>query len=300
MSIKNFRKKKDFITLILSGSVFLVLGIFFSIQAFSSYTKLKGPLLDMNTASPDDLKDGQYVEINVEYANYSFCENVETTNYIFKRTTEQYYLINALKDNDYYIGLRVAESKKDDLEKLSDYTWYNSDTNPGPLHYTGKLCKADSEISGYMRDYIYDMFETSYDISLTDENKALLDSYMKPYYIEIKTTADCRTDLIFSLIFVGIGLLIILINLVRHKNTVNAPDVQPIPATDTYGTAYSDPNASDMSTGMNYTDPFMQNQQAASDPLTQASDTGAPDTNTAEGLDAATFGNNTSSFKLKD
>ena len=71
------------------------------------------------------------------------------------------------------------ESKKDDLEKLSDYTWYHSDTNPGPLHYTGKLCKSNNEIMGYMRDFVYDMYASSYDITLTSEDKTLLDSYIQ-------------------------------------------------------------------------------------------------------------------------
>lgn len=155
---KNNSKRKRLSDLLIPGIIFAVIGAVFAFQGIRDYNNLNGDLLNLNTASVSDLADGKYVEINVEYANYSFCENVETTNYVFKRTTEQYYLINALENNDYYLGLNVAESKKDDLEKLSDYTWYHSDTNPGPLHYTGKLCKSNNEIMGYMRDFVYDMY----------------------------------------------------------------------------------------------------------------------------------------------
>lgn len=113
---KNNSKRKRLSDLLIPGIIFAVIGAVFAFQGIRDYNNLNGDLLNLNTASVSDLADGKYVEINVEYANYSFCENVETTNYVFKRTTEQYYLINALENNDYYLGLNVAESKKDDLK----------------------------------------------------------------------------------------------------------------------------------------------------------------------------------------
>lgn len=180
---KNKRAKK-FSDLLIPGIILIIIGIVFAFQGIRDYSKLNGDLLNLNTASEKDLDADKYVEIDVDYAFYSFCENVETTNYVFKRTTDQYYLISALKDNEYYIGLNIAESKKSELEALSDYTWSQSGADPGTLHYIGKLCKSDSEIMGYMRNYIYDMYESAYDITLTSTEKATLDSYMLPYYIK--------------------------------------------------------------------------------------------------------------------
>ena len=40
---------------------------------------------------------------------------------------------------------------------------------------------------GYMRDFVYDMYASSYDITLTSEDKTLLDSYIQPYYIKVMT-----------------------------------------------------------------------------------------------------------------
>ena len=252
---KNNSKRKRLSDLLIPGIIFAVIGAVFAFQGIRDYNNLNGDLLNLNTASVSDLADGKYVEINVEYANYSFCENVETTNYVFKRTTEQYYLINALENNDYYLGLNVSESKKDDLEKLSDYTWYHSDTNPGPLHYTGKLCKSNNEIMGYMRDFIYDMYASSYDITLTSEDKTLLDSYMQPYYIKVMTKEGCRTSIIIGLVFFVIGILLAVFAFIRHKNMVYTPEIPSAP----YPDAYGDPNTPNMNTGINYTDSGVQN-----------------------------------------
>lgn len=330
---KNNSKRKRLSDLLIPGIIFAVIGAVFAFQGIRDYNNLNGDLLNLNTASVSDLADGKYVEINVEYANYSFCENVETTNYVFKRTTEQYYLINALENNDYYLGLNVAESKKDDLEKLSDYTWYHSDTNPGPLHYTGKLCKSNNEIMGYMRDFVYDMYASSYDITLTSEDKTLLDSYMQPYYIKVMTKEGCRTSIIIGLVFFVIGILLAVFAFIRHKNMVYTPEIPSAP----YPDAYGDPNTPNMNTGINYTDSGVQNpgmnytgsvaqnpgmndtyspyngtmqygDQAyantnpeTSEPTTPFSNTDGTNTDTASGLDHNTFnGNGNSSFKLKD
>lgn len=251
-----------------------------------------GDLLNLNTASEKDLDADKYVEIDVDYAFYSFCENVETTNYVFKRTTDQYYLISALKDNEYYIGLNIAESKKSELEALSDYTWSQSGADPGTLHYIGKLCKSDSEIMGYMKNYIYDMYESAYDITLTSTEKATLDSYMLPYYIKIMTKEGCRTSIIIGLIAFGLGILLIILGIIRHKNTVYGPDIQSEP----YTGAYGNPTTPDMNTSMNsgYADPNAQ------EPTTPFSDNNTSEATTS-GLDPDTFDDNgTSSFKLKD
>lgn len=130
---KNKRAKK-FSDLLIPGIILIIIGIVFAFQGIRDYSKLNGDLLNLNTASEKDLDADKYVEIDVDYAFYSFCENVETTNYVFKRTTDQYYLISALKDNEYYIGLNIAESKSLSL-KLYPIT-------PGPsqvqirVHYT--------------------------------------------------------------------------------------------------------------------------------------------------------------------
>mgnify|MGYP007117135558 CR=1 FL=1 len=190
MSRRKTQKKPNDAGLITSGIIFIVIGLVFAFMGVKEMIGVNGDLIDMNTASASDLKKGDYVEIDITYADYSYCENVQTTNYVFKRTTDQYYLISALADDSYFMGIKVAESSKDDLENLSKWTWNETDVNPGPLHYKGKLCESNSELHGYMRDYIYEMMEAVYGASLTYDDKAQLDSYMLPYYIEIITPSS--------------------------------------------------------------------------------------------------------------
>ena len=103
---KNKRAKK-FSDLLIPGIILIIIGIVFAFQGIRDYSKLNGDLLNLNTASEKDLDADKYVEIDVDYAFYSFCENVETTNYVFKRTTDQYYLISALKDNEKSLSLKL-------------------------------------------------------------------------------------------------------------------------------------------------------------------------------------------------
>ena len=179
-----------------------------------------------------------------------------------------------------------------ELEALSDHTWSQSGADPGTLHYIGKLCKSDSEIMGYMKNYIYDMYESAYDITLTSTEKATLDSYMLPYYIKIMTKEGSRTSIIIGLVVLGLGILLIILGIIRHKNTVYGPDIQPEP----YTGAYGNPTTPDMNTSMNsgYADPNAQ------EPTTPFSDNNTSEATTS-GLDPDTFdGDGTSSFKLKD
>ena len=145
---------------------------------------------------------------------------------------------------------------------------------------------------GYMRNYIYDMYESAYDITLTSTEKATLDSYMLPYYIKIMTKEGCRTSIIIGLVVLGLGILLIILGIIRHKNTVYGPDIQPEP----YTGAYGNPTTPDMNTSMNsgYADPNAQ------EPTTPFSDNNTSEATTS-GLDPDTFdGDGTSSFKLKD
>ena len=242
----------------------------------------------MNTASASDLKKGDYVEIDITYADYSYCENVQTTNYVFKRTTDQYYLISALADDSYFMGIKVAESAKDDLENLSKWTWNETDVNPGPLHYKGKLCESGSELHGYMRDYIYEMMEAAYGVSLTSDDKAQLDSYMLPYYIEIITPSSYMASIGVGGGLAIIGIIFLIVGLIKKKNAVVTPDMPITPYTDTFqGSADAGMNNAGIDTyGMN----------------NAGIDTNyTPSIDDNSGIDSTTFEdtNNTSSFNLK-
>lgn len=280
MSRRKTQKKPNDAGLITSGIIFIIIGLVFAFMGVKEMIGVNGDLIDMNTASASDLKKGDYVEIDITYADYSYCENVQTTNYVFKRTTDQYYLISALADDSYYMGIKVAESQKDDLENLSKWTWSGDETavNPGPLHYKGKLCESGSELHGYMRDYIYEMMEEIYGVSLTYDDKAQLDSYMLPYYIEIITPSSYMASIGVGGGLAIIGIIFLIVGLIKKKNAVVTPDMPVTPYTDTFqGSADAGMNNAGIDT--NYT----------------------PSIDDNSGIDSTTFEdtNNTSSFNLK-
>lgn len=234
------------------GIIAIIMCIFFVGTAISNYVGLNGDLLNMNDATKDDLKYGRYVEIDVDLAYGSYCENVETTNYIFKRTTEQYYLIDTCQDYAYFIGLNIAEGKKDDLESLTNYTFSDgSATSPGVLHYKGKLKSQSDELYGYMKDYLYDLYGVT-----TAEDKAEIDSWTLPYYIEIMDSSSYTFNIIMGIIFLIIGIALILSTIIKKKKAANFIDattpVTPTPYDET-GSPAGDYSYPFMTNNMNST-----------------------------------------------
>ncbi len=229
---KNRKKRRDNFKGVVVGCASILMGIFFTIIGVYDCMGLNGELINLNEASASDLQDGDFVELDVNYAYYSFCENVETTNYIFKRTTHQYYLIDSLQDDYYFIGLKISDSKTDDLEALSDYTFYVTDTNPGTLHYVGKIKSANNELYGYMQDYVYDLYSIVYGYTLTDDDKEILDSYMLPCYVEVMTPSSYIKFIVIGLLFFIGGIIVIIISVMNKKNTVVIPDTPVAPYSD--------------------------------------------------------------------
>lgn len=303
MSRRKTQKKPNDAGLITSGIIFIIIGLVFAFMGVKEMIGVNGDLIDMNTASASDLKKGDYVEIDITYADYSYCENVQTTNYVFKRTTDQYYLISALADDSYFMGIKVAESQKDDLENLSKWTWNETDVNPGPLHYKGKLCESNSELHGYMRDYFYEMMEAVYGASLTYDDKTQLDSYMLPYYIEIITPSSYMASIGVGGGLAIIGIIFLIVGLIKKKNAVVTPEMPVTPYTDTFqGAADAGMNNAGMDTyGMNNAgmDTYGMNNAGTDSAGMDTNYTPSIDDNS--GIDSTTFEdtNNTSSFNLK-
>lgn len=236
----NFLQKK--ISFFAGGIIFIIIGIICAAPTIRDCIGFNGELKELNEATVSDLKDGDYVSLDVNYAYYPFCENIETTSFVIKRTTHQFYLIDSLENDYYFMGLKISNYETTDLEDLSDYTFFVSDTNPGPLHYVGKLEKADDEIYGYMQDYIYDMYEYMYGSTLSDDDKSLLDSYMVPYYVEVYDSSDYPLYIGLGVIFVIMGFISIYIgekNKRKKQNVVviSEPTITPYDdiSTNSYG-----------------------------------------------------------------
>lgn len=235
-------KKNNQSNPIFIGIILLILGIIFTVMAVKEYLGISGNLINLNNAKLEDLKAGDYVELDIEYSFGSFCENVQTTNYVFKKTTDQYYLINTMEGDSYFAGVKIADSKKDDLENLTSYTYYETDVNPGPLHYKGKLVKTDSEVNGYLKDYLHDMlnyYAGEDGLSATDISK--VDSYILPYYISVMNPKSSLISVAIGSVFALLGLIFIIVGIVIKKKAANAPE-PAIPTPYGANSPYADPS----------------------------------------------------------
>lgn len=252
---------------IITGIVLMIVGLIFIIPGLLELKGIKGDKLNLNEAEWDDFKDGEYCEITLVYDYGAYCENVQTTNYVFKRTTDRYYLVDAGADDAYYMGIKIAESSSDELENLS----YADETNTNTITYTGKLHSSSSELQGYLDDYIYDMYVYWYG-SISSSDRTYLEDITLPYYMEIITPSSCSSSIIVGSIAFAIGILLVILGVyLKKKQRIAASSTPVTPTANTnYGAGYDSNtfgsySGTDTSAGYGANNPYQPNMNQ-SDP----------------------------------
>lgn len=216
---------------ILSAVIFAVIGVIFLFMGLKELISINGDLLNFNTASKSEITEGTYVEGTFTYGYGAYCENVETRYGVVKRTTGFYYLQDICEQSPegqaYFIGVQVSKSMSDEFDNLC-YA-----DNPSPVTIKGKIRSQSSKISGFMDDYIYDLFSYSYD--LTADDVAQLKSETLHYYIDVITPSDYLIPIVIGAVLLLVA-VIVFIAALKKKNRDSS-------YSQTYGsTAYNQPN----------------------------------------------------------
>lgn len=217
---------------ILSAVIFAVIGVIFLFMGLKELISINGNLLNFNTASKSDITEGTYVEGTFTYGYGAYCENVETRYGVIKRTTGFYYLQDICEQSAegqaYFIGVQVSKSMSDEFDNLC-YA-----DNPSPVTIKGKIRSQSSKISGFMDDYIYDLFSYSYD--LTADDAAQLKSETLHYYIDVITPSDYLIPIVIGAVLLLVAVIVFISALKKKKRDSSYSQ--------TYGsTAYNQPNA---------------------------------------------------------
>lgn len=281
---------------ILSAVIFAVVGVIFLFMGIKDLIALNGDLLDFNTASKSEITEGTYVEGTFTYGYGAYCENVETRYGVVKRTTGFYYLQDICEQSPegqaYFIGVQVSKSQSDEFDNLC-YA-----DNPSPVTIKGKIKSQSSKISGFMDDYIYDLFSYSYD--LTADDVAQLKSETLHYYIDVINPSDYLIPIIIGAVLILIAVIVFFASIKKKKRDSSYSQ--------TYGsTAYNQPNGNGYDAygnNNNYTGftPGGTNNQSSTpyvDPFQNTGDEATVALN--DPSEAATIAlDGTNSFKLKN
>ncbi len=281
---------------ILSAVILAVMGVIFLFMGIKDLIALNGDLLDFNTASKSEITEGTYVEGTFTYGYGAYCENVETKYGVVKRTTGFYYLQDICEQSPegqaYFIGVQVSKSQSDEFDNLC-YA-----DNPSPVTIKGKIRSQSSTISGFMDDYIYDLFSYSYD--LTADDVAQLKSETLYYYIDVINPSDYLIPIIIGAVLILIAVIVSFASMKKKKRDSSYSQ--------TYGsTAYNQPNGNGYDAygnNNNYTGftPGGTNNQSSApyvDPFQNTGDEATVALN--DPSEAATIAlDGTDSFKLKN
>lgn len=304
---------------ILTAIILVVLGVIFLFMGLKELISINGNLLDFNTASKSDLTEGTYVEGEFTYSYGAYCENVETRYGVIKRTTGYYYLQDVCEQSPegqaYFIGVQVSKSQSDEFDNLC-----YSET-PSPVKIKGKIRTQTSKISGFMDEYIYDMY--SYSNILTSEQAAQLKDETLHLYIDIITPSDYLIPIVIGAVMLLIAVIIIVSALKKKKRDSSYSQTYGSAAyNQPGGTTYNQPggNGYDAGTFNNYNaggyngftpngtnpqnntpykDPFFQTGEEATVALNNSSESATVALN--DSSESATVAlDNTSSFTLKN
>lgn len=190
--------------LIMFGVIFVFLGlrdVYYNSQSPSNYNEMQ----------ESDFQKGMIVEGDL-YGNLgSFEENYTTRNGV-KTSNSQYNYMIPVGETQYMGLLNDTSSMETELDNQADITFDymlgESDTEPKPVHFKGRVVKMSDETKGYMRDYmVYLGFAE-------DE----VDSYILPYYIKCENYENGISFALVGLVCLVIGLLLVIIPVTkRHK-----------------------------------------------------------------------------------
>lgn len=165
-----------------------------------------------NFMTAADVKDGTVVEGNLLY-NFGSYEEQYTTGRFGNRTgtTSYWYLIPLIGgDEEAYMGFYTGnQSLISALDRQSEETYSMFDTNvePTPIHFKGKIVKMDSEDETYFRDGLLEL-----GLTLEEAQEYGIKSYIKVIFYD-----NMWIPLVIGIVAFLLGAAILIIMFIRKR-----------------------------------------------------------------------------------
>lgn len=194
------------------GFVLVILGIVFTVMIGGDVIDSFKTPVNYNFMTAADVKDGTVVEGNLLY-NFGSYEEQYTTGRFGNRTgsTSYWYLIPLVGGEDeaymgFYTGNQDLISA---LDRQSEQTYSMFDTNvePTPIHFKGKIVKMDSEDQTYFRDGLLE-----FGLTLEEAQEYGIKSYIKVIFYD-----NLWVPLIIGIVAFLLGAAILVIMFIRKR-----------------------------------------------------------------------------------
>lgn len=194
------------------GFVLVILGIVFTVMIGGDVIDSFKTPVNYNFMTAADVKDGTVVEGNLLY-NFGSYEEQYTTGRFGNRTgsTSYWYLIPLIGGEDeaymgFYTGNQDLISA---LDRQSEQTYSMFDTNvePTPIHFKGKIVKMDSEDQTYFRDGLLE-----FGLTLEEAQEYGIKSYIKVIFYD-----NLWVPLIIGIVAFLLGAAILVIMFIRKR-----------------------------------------------------------------------------------
>lgn len=194
------------------GFVLTILGVMFTVMSVGDVIdSLKTPI-SYNFMTAADVKEGTIVEGNLLY-NFGSYEEQYTTGRFGNRTgsSSYWYLIPLIgEEEEAYMGFYTGNSALiSALDRQADETYSMFDTNvePTPIHFKGKIVKMDNEDENYFRDGLLE-FGLTYD----EVQECGIKSYIKVVFYD-----NLWVPLIIAILALLLGVAILVIMFIRKR-----------------------------------------------------------------------------------
>lgn len=204
------------------GWVFIVIGAIAMVMGLIDLSRsLKTPV-DFNTLSADKIEKGMIIEGDLHMNLGAYVENYTTTNGVKTGSSKYAYIISVGgEETEHYMGLlESSSSDREEFESQCDesYAYFNGlrESMPRTIHFKGRVVSMGKEEQEYMQEALSYIF-SDYDADSIP--------YI-PYVIEIENYDNWYVSVILGVVFLGIGLIFLLIQFLLAKKTTTV--IEPI------------------------------------------------------------------------
>lgn len=191
--------------------ILVVVGVMFTYMGTMDLIRGSKTPADYNVMMEADYDKGMIVEGDL-YANLGAFEENYTTRNGVKTGSSRYNYMIPVGEKQFMGLLNNTADLETALETQADATfdYWNGDTNeePLPVHFKGRVMKMSSETKGYLHDYMISMGYT--------EDEA--NDYILDYYIKCENYDGWLWQLVVGGVSLLIVLIIVLIPVISSRN----------------------------------------------------------------------------------
>lgn len=195
------------------GFTLTILGIMFTVMSAGDVIDSFKTPLNYNFMTSADVKDGTVVEGNLLYNFGPYEESYQRGRFGQKIGGSAYYYLIPLiggEEETYVMGFYTGNQELiSALDRQSEetYSMLDTDAQPTPIHFKGKITKMDNEDENYFREGLVEI-----GLTYEEAQEYGIKSYIKVIYYD-----NIWVPLIFGIFALLLGAAILVIMFIRKR-----------------------------------------------------------------------------------